>query len=300
MSTTPLRYPGGKQKLAPFIEELILTNELRGCDYVEPYAGGAGVALQLLVANVVSNVHLNDSCPAVYAFWKSVRDESDRFARKIFTVELSVDEWQRQKGIFRLGSKAERFELGFSFFYLNRCNRSGILNAGPIGGYDQKGNWKIDARFSRRELARRVELVASLGKRIQLRNWDAESFVKSHVAKLPMNALIYFDPPYFHKADRLYTNHYESEDHKRIAEMVRSLKKNWVVSYDSNNSIARFYRDEAYFVYNLQYNAGPVRKGQEVFYFSPSLKIPAKSVVSFVDQALQKASTKRRLRQMFA
>lgn len=296
MPTTPLRYPGGKQKLAPFIRELIEVNDLRGCEYVEPYAGGAGVALELLVANVVSKIHLNDSCRAVYAFWKSVRDESEKFARRIFTVDLSVEEWRRQRAIYLLGSQADRFDLGFSFFYLNRCNRSGILNAGPIGGHDQAGKWKIDARFSRRELARRIELIAALGKRIQIRNWDAESFVNSHVAKLPKSTLIYFDPPYFQKADRLYANHYESEDHKRIAEIVRSLKKNWVVSYDSNSSISRFYRDESYIVYDLQYNAGPVRKGQEVFYFSPLLKIPAASTVTFVNESLLRPSTRRRLR----
>src|SRR5690348_6077456 len=98
---TPLRYPGGKQKLAPFVAEVMIGNNLYGGHYAEPYAGGAGVAIELLLSGVASDIHLNDSCSAVLSFWKSAINETEEFCRRISRASLNVREWRKQREILR-------------------------------------------------------------------------------------------------------------------------------------------------------------------------------------------------------
>lgn len=284
---TPLRYPGGKQRIWRFIEEILAENDLTGGHYVEPYAGGAGVGMELLLAGKVSRVHLNDACIAVYSFWYAVLHEPERMCRRISRASLTVEEWKKQREIFRNREKADTIDLGYAMFYLNRCNRSGIPTGGVIGGLAQTGEWKMDARFPRNELIRRIETIAGKRRSISIRNWDAERFITKYVPRLPQNALVYCDPPYFHKADRLYPNHYGPEDHARIAAVIQhSLNRHWVVSYDAAREILQHYNRRRSFIYALQYNAAKAYKGSEVFIFSDALKLPETSAVPAIHAAL--------------
>ncbi len=286
---TPLRYPGGKQKLAPFISEILAENHLADGHYAEPYAGGAGIAIDLLLNGNVSHIHLNDTCPGVYAFWRSVLTKPEMLCSRISRASLTVDEWRRQKEIFSHADEYDEIDVGFSMFYLNRCNRSGIVSGGLIGGLKQDGRWKMDARFTRNELIKRIEAIASMKKSIAIKNWDAERFIREYTPKLPKNTLVYCDPPYFHKADRLYLNHYVPEDHARIARVIqREIKHHWVVSYDSAAEILSYYSRRRFFLYDLQYNAATAYKGTEAFFFSDTLKLPKRSAVPSVDNSLKK------------
>lgn len=284
---TPLRYPGGKQKLTPFIREILTANDLVGGHYVEPYAGGAGVAMELLTDGAVGHVHLNDSSYHIYAFWRSVVTESEEFCRRISRATLNVEEWKRQREVVRAPDQHAELDVGFATFYLNRTNRSGVLSGGVIGGLDQSGEWKMDARFPRLELMRRIEVIARLADNITLTNLDAEEYFAGEVPGLPADALIYCDPPYFEKASRLYLNHYAPDDHERIAEMIRSHhNRNWIVSYDGVQQILDYYAGSRQFLYELQYNASKAYKGSEVFIFADNLEIPRTSKLPYIAAAL--------------
>lgn len=288
---TPLRYPGGKQKLTPFVLEVIKANDLEGGDYVEPYAGGAGVAMELLVDGYVNNVYLNDSSYHIYSFWKSILENTNEFCSKISRSILNVDEWLTHREIFRHPDKHSQLEVGFSTFYLNRTNRSGVLTGGVIGGLSQSGKWKIDARFPRSELIRRVELIGSLRDSIKITNLDAEVFFAQNTSDFSDRTLIYCDPPYFEKANRLYKNHYNSEDHKRIAEIIQKINLfKWIVSYDNVDQISQYYINRRKFTYKLQYNALTAYKGDEVFILSDDLVIPRNSHLPHINQALKENS----------
>lgn len=285
---TPLRYPGGKQKLASFIVEVMMENNLIGGHYVEPYAGGAGIAMELILSGKVKHIHLNDSCRRVYAFWRSVLTKSDDLCGRISRASLTVKEWRRQKDILSRPADHDQIDVGFSLLYLNRCNRSGILSGGVIGGLKQDGKWKMDARFPRNELIRRIEAIASRRTSITVKNWDAERFILEYIPQIPKSSLVYCDPPYFHKAERLYLNHYEPDDHARIARVIqREIKHLWMVSYDGALEIMKCYSRRRSFLYDLQYNVATAYKGTEVFFFSDNLKLPLRSSVASIDQALQ-------------
>lgn len=292
---TPLRYPGGKQKLTPFVIEVLEANDLIGGEYAEPYAGGAGVALELLLRKHVRKIHLNDSALPIYAFWRSVLKETDALNAMISSASMTVEEWKRRRDIVRSPKNHTLLEVGYSAFFLNRCNRSGVLSGGVIGGLDQTGDWKMDARFTRNELIRRIETIADRKSAIVIKNWDAERFMTDHVGGLPKDTLIYCDPPYFEKASRLYLNSYEPDDHERIAKYIQAkVKHKWMVSYDSAPEILAYYKKRRSFLYDLQYNASRVYQGREVFIFSDSLRIPRFSELPYIDDAL--VENKGRLR----
>ncbi|MBI3728507.1 MAG: DNA adenine methylase [Burkholderiales bacterium] len=291
---TPLRYPGGKQKLTPFVLEILKANNLEGGHYVEPYAGGAGVAMELLIAGNVSHVHLNDSSFPIYAFWNSVLTHSEEFCRRISRSLLNIEEWREHREIMKNPMNHSELDVGFSTFYLNRTNRSGVLSAGVIGGNDQSGKWKIDARFPRNELIRRIELIAGFHDSISLLNTDAEKVITDYIPTLPENTLIYCDPPYFEKASTLYLNHYAPGDHERISQIIQQQQrdKKWIVSYDGVNQILKYYEFRRKFLYELQYNAAKAYKGSEVFIFSDNLVVPRSSELPYISVALKANSRK--------
>ena len=277
---TPLRYPGGKQKLARYFHALLRDNDLIGGEYAEPFAGGAGIAIDLLLSDSVSRIHLNDADKGVYAFWHSILNETDEFCRRIVSASMTVDAWRSHREVVR-SEATDLLDLGFSTFFLNRCNRSGIQSGGVIGGLDQSGDWKMDARFPRNELIRRIEAIALRGKDVKLRNWDAARFVKTYVPRLQGRTLVYLDPPYYKKADRLYLHHYKPHDHAAIARSIfENIEQPWVVSYDCCPQIIELYSEYTRIEYDLQYNASEAYTGREVMFFNHEMVIPAEEPTS--------------------
>jgi DNA adenine methylase len=245
---SPLRYPGGKACLAGFLADVIEMNGLRGCAYHEPYAGGAGAALSLLRDGVVSKIFINDADERVNAFWVSMLNESERFVNRVLTAPLTMKEWYRQREVCANPGGHDRFDVGFAAFFMNRCNRSGVLTgAGPIGGLEQKGEWKLGVRFSREPLAERILKLARVRNQIQITHLDAIDFLKT---TLPLGrdrrkVLVYLDPPYVHKGQRLYLNSYETKDHAQLARYIKGQRTlPWIMSYDDTDVVRELYCDQ--------------------------------------------------------
>lgn len=273
---TPLRYPGGKAKLAGYIKHVLRENQLLDGEYVEPYAGGAGIAIELLLQEYVSRVHINDISKPLYAFWRSVLRHSDELCRMIVGTRLTVASWDRQRQIYNRPADHSAVEYGFATFFLNRTNRSGILNGGIIGGRDQTGPWKIDARYNGTELARRVEEIAKMAHRIRLTRQDALEFLRKGVQLWPSKTLIYLDPPYYVKGHRLYHNFYCHSDHEQVANLILNEAKiqPWIISYDDVPQIRKLYKKTRHITYDIGYSARSARTGSEVMFFRKDLQIP--------------------------
>ena len=273
---TPLRYPGGKAKLAAYVKSLMQANRLLDGEYVEPYAGGAAIALELLFHEYVSRIHINDVSKPVHAFWKCVLAHTEELCRLVLKTPLTVAAWDKQRRILENADSQDEVELGFATFFLNRTNRSGILNGGIIGGRDQTGPWKIDARFNAKELVRRIEAIAQLNDRISLTRQDALKFLKSGVSRWPKETLIYLDPPYYVKGRDLYWDFYEPNDHARLAGFVTEniTRQQWIVSYDNVQPIRMLYGTTRHVVYNIGYSARSASQGSEVMFFCGSLQVP--------------------------
>jgi len=272
---TPLRYPGGKAKLTNFIKLVFEENDLLDGHYVEPYAGGAGIALALLYQSYVNTIHLNDLNPAVYAFWHSVLSNNEALCRLIHDTPVTMDEWVKQRNVMLNPKRHDKLALGFATFFLNRTNRSGILMGGVIGGKGQGGEWKLDVRFNKPDLINRVEKLALYSSRIKLYNLDAANLILTVLPNLPTKTLVYLDPPYYVKGKGLYQNHYTHEDHKAIAKQVqKEIKLPWIVSYDYAPEILEMYTKSRSIVYGLNYSAQDKYEGMEAMFFSKKLVIP--------------------------
>ncbi|TXJ28272.1 MAG: DNA adenine methylase [Chitinophagaceae bacterium] len=277
---SPLRYPGGKGKVASYFKQVFHDNLLYDGVYVEPYAGGASVALSLLFNEYASKIVINDIDRSIFAFWHSVLHKTDELCRLINDTPVTVQNWDIQRQTQKNKQRQGLLKVGFSTFFLNRTNRSGILNAGIIGGRQQTGNWKIDARYNKKDLIARIQRIALYKDKIELHNSDAVELVKSLRKSLPSKTLFYFDPPYYVKGKDLYLNYYGDEDHQEIATEIAKLKKQkWIVTYDNVHQIKNLYTDFRQVKYTLNYSAAEPSKGQEVMIFSDNMYITKHSII---------------------
>ena len=285
MSTfSPLRYPGGKAKLAKYLSEIIQLNQLSNQHYIEPFAGGAGVGLELLLCEQIKEIHINDLDRCVYAFWYSVLNHKKELCQLIRSTEINVANWIKQKEIRASSEKHDLLELGFATFFLNRTNRSGVLNAGPIGGMSQNGDWKLDCRFNKSELIERIERISFFASRISLSNRDAIEFIKECRSNAKAKSIVYLDPPYFNKGAYLYKNHFNSSDHSKLAEFTKSINQfHWVVSYDNTEEIKLLYADQIQEEFDIVYSANGYSCGKEIMIFDKRLKRP-KQIYSSLKQ----------------
>jgi DNA adenine methylase len=272
---SPLRYPGGKGILSNFIKLVISQNRLFDGNYVELYAGGAGIAWPLLFEEYIQHVYINDLSKSIFAFWHSVLYRTDELCRLIQDAPVTMEEWHRQKAIQSLPDQHSFLELGFSTFFLNRTNRSGIIKGGVIGGKSQAGTWKLDVRFNKSDLVSRVENIARYSNRIHIYNLDASKFIEEVLPNLSNRTLVYLDPPYYVKGKGLYENYYTHEDHTYIAHLVtEKIKQPWIVSYDDTVEVENLYKKYRHICYNLSYSAQKKYAGSEIIFFSDDLLIP--------------------------
>ncbi|MBE9602663.1 DNA adenine methylase [Pedobacter sp. MC2016-24] len=275
MINSPLRYPGGKNKLSAFFARLCIENKIDD-HYVEPYSGGASVALFLLMENIVKKITINDKDRSIYAFWYSVLNHTESFCKLILETDITVENWELQKLIQAEKETCDLLDLGFSTFFLNRTNRSGIINGGMIGGKDQHGAYKIDCRFNKNDLITRIRAIANLKDRINLYQMDAIALIEKIESENGQdNTIFYFDPPYYLKANSLYMNHYKMINHIEVSERIKAIKNiKWVVSYDNVPEIQALYNECKKKEYSFKHTAGIAKVGNELLYFSSTLKEP--------------------------
>lgn len=266
MPTTPspLRYPGGKTAYADMLKQIIRDNDLDNCDYVEPFAGGAGAAITLLLSGTVRAIYLNDLDYAIYSFWKAILDHTDDFIAMIRSKRISIAEWKRQREIYYSDNK-DVLLRGFATFFLNRCNRAGILAANPIGGLTQNSQYSIKARFKKPILIEKIRAIAVKRSQISISNLDACRFLSKFKTTNP-KTLIYFDPPYYQKGGLLYMNAFTPEDHITLSECILNCPHAWMLSYDNRKEIRTLYKGINTYQRGLRYTVSTPSIGMELIF----------------------------------
>ncbi|AXG97365.1 DNA adenine methylase [Clostridium botulinum] len=281
---SPLRYPGGKSRLTKYVEKLIHLKKLNKSTYIEPFCGGAAIALSLLINGHVSDIIINDYDRSIYAFWYSVKNYSEELCSMIKNTEITIEEWHRQRAIQLEKEKKDLLTLGFSTLFLNRTNRSGILKAGVIGGMKQNGNYKLDCRFNKKKIIDKIKLIASYADKIEIYNLDTEKLIDDVIMNLNKKSFIFFDPPYYKKGSSLYTNFYKHEDHLALANKIKNIKyHSWIVTYDNVKEIRDMYKEKRMETYQLNYYAQKKYKGDEVIFYSNTLSANNVEQIKIVD-----------------
>jgi DNA adenine methylase len=277
---SPLRYPGGKASLYDFLVRTIEANKINYGIYAEGFAGGAGAALKLLMLEYVGDIYLNDKDEFIYKFWKSVLYDTDCLCKLIHDSALTIEEWKYRHSLLvndELRVGLSDVEVGFTGFYMNRCNRSGILTGGPIGGLEQTGNWKIDARFNKEGLIKRIEKIALYAKRIHLSNLDVVDFLKGfrkHEFR-QRDVLHYLDPPYVEQGEQLYRHSFKKADHQRLASYLQTEETyKWLVSYDDNPLVHQIYKEVNKNIFEFNYFVNRTKVGRELIISSKHFTLP--------------------------
>lgn len=286
MNPSPLRYPGGKCKLYSYVSQLI---EINGCTtYIEPFCGGAALAISLLERNQVKRIILNDYDYTIYCLWDSILNNTNEFIDKIRNCNVSISEWRKQKDIRLNIENHSKIDIGFSTFFLNRTNRSGIIDkAGPIGGYNQEGDYKVDCRFNKDNIINKIENIASYKKQIKLYNLEALDFIDNVILKT-RSSFTFFDPPYYNKGHELYTNFYSHGDHVNLSRniLTKMSKRKWIVTYDNVNEIRSMYKNVDFIEFELKYSLQTKKTANEIMFFSKTLNRPAReeSLISIINE----------------
>ncbi len=269
---SPLRYPGGKGKLGPYFARLLADQATKITTYAEPYAGGAGAGLYLLSEGYTDRLLINDLNPGIAAFWRAVLDRTDEFVERVLSADVSVDAWHHHRSVYLNPDNHDGFELGFSTFFLNRCNRSGILTARPIGGLDQAGKWKIDARFNKVNLSRRIGKLAQFRTAVEVTQKSALDFLDCISAESDP-VLQYVDPPYLVKGEELYMSDHSWDDHERLAQTLLASRHPWILTYDVDERVRNLYPLNRCIRYSISHTAQTQKVGNEFMLFSKGLRV---------------------------
>lgn len=264
-SLSPLRYPGGKASIYDMTRDVIASHDMDLCQYAEPYAGGCGLALRLLTNNVVEELHLNDIDQSIASLWNCIVNQPEELASLISSAKLDMDEWYKQKAIQDIKNTVDPLELAFSTLFLNRTNRSGIIKAGVIGGKKQDGAYRMDCRFNKAALIKKVHQIAAIKDKIHIYNMDAIEFIEKLESLVLPKPLLMVDPPYYNKGQSLYTNFYNHEDHAAVSEKLAKTDLPWLLTYDNTPEISELYKKFAQYQFDINYSAAKKRIGNELF-----------------------------------
>ncbi len=275
--SSPLRYPGGKSRLALKLSEIINKNfnSNKKVILVEPYAGGAGASLYLLFNGTVDKIIINDLDNAIYTFWKIAVKNTDYFIRRIKRIKITIAEWKKQRKVYillknkkNLTDKQKR-SLAFATLFLNRTNRSGIINGGPIGGMKQSGKWKINERFIKKNLISRFKQIKIFSNKILVYNLDGIKLLKKIEKKRNRSQyFVFLDPPYFQKGQSLYLNNYKDDNHKKLSSfLIDSPLRKWIMTYNDVSYIKNLYKEMEIKKFTIHHNAQYSKIGKEIMIF---------------------------------
>ncbi|MBA2175973.1 DNA adenine methylase [Halobacillus locisalis] len=286
VTDSPLRYPGGKTQLKKFIIDLLDSNSFIDTPkYVEPFAGGAGLALSLLYKEKVSEIHINDYDFNIYSIWYSILNETSKFIKLIEETPIDLENWKRQKEVVMGSEHHNTLDVGFATFFLNRTNVSGIISGGPIGGKSQTGKNKIDCRFTKENLIKKINKISRYKEKIHLTNKNAEDLILNDLSEMnSSDTFIFFDPPYYTQGKKLYTNYFLHEDHVTLGNAIDTLTKfKWITTYDNKDAIKNIYKNYSIRKYSLNYSANHVRKANELLIHSDHVVLPDSNNIIYTD-----------------
>ncbi|MTD46691.1 DNA adenine methylase [Conexibacter sp. W3-3-2] len=270
---SPLRYPGGKARLAPYLARVLASQTMTVDTYCEPYAGGAGAGLHLLADGHVDKLIINDLNPGIAAFWRSVFFDTDRFIKLVEHCAVDIETWHSQRAIYLAPDGQDDLSLGFATFYLNRTNRSGILSARPIGGLEQTGNWLIDARFNKPDLINRLRTLKTLAPHVDVRQERAIDLIRT-LNRRTRPVLLYVDPPYVVPGEELYMTDHSWSEHQKLAQVLTKSPHPWLLSYDADDRTRDLYRDFRCLRFGISHTAQVQKVGREFMFFGRGLRVP--------------------------
>lgn len=267
---SPLRYPGGKTQLYTFISYIIEENNYT--TFYELCAGGANLSLLLLKNKIVNKVIINDYDKGIYSLFFNTLNYPKKLIELIKTVPFDFND-EYSPSFLAYYHKIKKhyndnlnqytntdINLAFETLFLNRTNYSGIIiKSNPIGGLQQNGKYKLNCRFNKKALIKKINLIHTFKNNIILKNQDINQFLASN--KFNQNTLIFIDPPYVKQGNSLYTCGFNSKQHQQLADNIKKIKSPYIITYDDDKLIQNIYSHQNMYYYSLKYSSNNKNKG---------------------------------------
>lgn len=279
---SPLRYPGGKARMAPYLAAMF-AEQVSVMDvevWLEPFAGGAGAGLSLLDDDAVGEIWLTEKNPALAALWRAMLTENETLATHVEQTvpDLDLWAWARSQVAAAARPGTTDADTGFAALVLNRCSRSGMVNprVGPIGGKSQNGPWTLASRWNAPALAERIRHVGSLSGRIRFTEGDAVTAIADLAdSGIEDEVIAFVDPPYLREGNRLYANGMDAADHQRLADALNASPVRWMLTYDDEPTVAAdLYPHRRVLAYRIANTANRARIATEHAVVSDNLVLP--------------------------
>lgn len=275
---SPLRYPGGKATIAQHLGDVYLAQDghMPIEIWIEPFAGGAGAALDLLTRDVVDEAWLIDAHPALAAFWGTVIDDGERLAAVVAATVPTMQLWEQSREVLEAGDVGT-FDLAYAAFVINRCSRSGIVapRSGPMGGRHQTGRYTIASRFNGPPLADRILHVHSLRSRLRVHHGDGIGYIEQlNDSGIVDEVVLFVDPPYIREGNRLYANGLDPAAHQRLSAALHATEARWLLTYDNHCDVQDvLYPDHRVVPFNIRNTANRARLATELAVLSNNLQV---------------------------
>ncbi|MEM9609949.1 MAG: DNA adenine methylase [Actinomycetota bacterium] len=227
----PIRYYGGKAKLAPWLAQLMPELPV----YVEVFAGSAAV---LMARRRVRHEVINDADGNVVSFFRALRDHPDELIEALRLTPYARDEFKAAQAACSASATSpatnDDIERARQFFVVTM--QSFAATTAPATGWSWSTKNNVDRPRSVQNYVTRLAAVAERLRFVHVENIDAADLIERHAAQ--PEVLMYLDPPYL---DETRTNPGSTghgyaidtkrpDDHRRWADLLRDAEATAIVS----------------------------------------------------------------------
>lgn len=213
----PLPWVGGKRRFVGRILPHLVPHLRPGRPYLEPFAGGAAVALTLLHRFPWLDVWINDANPDVSAFWKTLQADPDYLIDRMRREHPERGAWHH----YRTATPTDPNEQAWRLYALHAWSYS------QKGGSFNPGHG-ARTRLDTKEIQFRT--ASRLLRDCRITNLDFR-------AGLNESGVAYCDPPYFIARRGYYAHPFNHLDHLDLARLLLARSDPWLLSYGEHPAV---------------------------------------------------------------
>lgn len=227
---SPLRYPGGKSRVASRIAKLLPNFS----EFREPFVGGGSVFLELAKLRPDATYWLNDLYPDVANFWEVAHKNLEALVSHVKIFRSAETDGRKLYSFIRSLESGDPAQRAARFFILNRITFSGTSDS---GGYSQQA---FENRLTNTAIDRLENLSFISNLKVKVTNTDYALPAQTPGA----GVVLFMDPPYVTKAQKLYGkggNLHRTFDHERFAQTILDVNHHWLITYNDGASIKQLF-----------------------------------------------------------
>jgi DNA adenine methylase len=266
-------YLGGKK----FQAKWIASHFIKHYTYVEPFGGAFWVYFNSTI-NSEKNVYNDYNRYIANIFYCAVNKRA-LFLQKLNQyrpqVETLFKKFKDELVPLDYDVELGDVEMAAKYIYLQTQTFSGMIIDEKTSYVDLKGKYKSKYEHFIDKL-NNTKYIQKLNNITNVENESYEKVIKEYDSKY---ALFYVDPPYFNMED-YYTKEFGKEEHLKLANILKSIKGKFVLSYYDFPQLKKWFPIDKYHWETKEFNKQNANvdgagKGEEILImnFKPALTL---------------------------